>query len=179
MFSILKKFLIGKPLANEQAEHEKLNVPLGLAVFSADALSSTAYATDEILIALAASSFAVQAGQISLPVAGAIILLIALVVISYHQVIKAYPDGGGAYIVARRNLGVLPSHVAASALLIDYILTVAVSISAGIAAITSTKLLDPAHATGYCIGCALFIMLINLRGVRESGIAFASRLTLS
>jgi amino acid transporter len=173
MITRVKTFLIGRPLANEQAEQEKLNVPLGLAVFSADALSSTAYATDEILLALTASAYAAQAGALSLPVALAIVLLIALVVISYRQVIRAYPDGGGAYIVARANLGRTPSHVAAAALLIDYILTVAVSISAGIAAIVATGLLDPDSATQACLMCTLIIMVVNLRGVRESGMAFA------
>ena len=173
MPSSLRTFLIGHPLATEQAEHEKLNVPLGLAVFSADALSSTAYATDEILIALAGSALAAQAGQLSLPVAAAIVLLIGLVVLSYRQVISAYPEGGGAYVVARRNLGIFPSHIAAAALMIDYTLTVAVSISAGVAAITSTKFVNPAHTTLYCLVCAGIIMLLNLRGVKESGRAFA------
>lgn len=173
MLSSIKTFLLGRPLANDQAEHEKLNVPLGLAVFSSDGLSSTAYATDEILGALALSAYAAQAGAISLPVAFAITVLIALVVISYRQVISAYPGGGGAYIVARSNLGLLPSHIAAASLMIDYVLTVAVSISAGIAAIVATGLVSPTHATGACLAATIIIMLVNLRGVRESGLAFA------
>lgn len=173
MLGRLKTLVIGRPLTNEQAEDEKLNVPLGLAVFSADALSSTAYATDEILLALGATTFVAQAGQISIPVALAILALIALVVISYRQIIRAYPDGGGAYIVARSNLGVFPSHVAAAALLIDYVLTVAVSISAGILALTSTDYINKDYTTACCIGCAVLIMTVNLRGVKESGIAFA------
>lgn len=166
----LKTILIGRPLPTEQAEHEKLNVPLGLAVFAADALSSTAYATDEVLIALAGAQ---GAGQMSLPVAMAIVALIALVVISYRQVINAYPNGGGAYVVARRNLGIFPSHIAAASLMIDYMLTVAVSISAGIEAITSTKWISVEHTVFYCISCAVIIMVLNLRGVKESGRAFA------
>lgn len=121
--------------------HSRLNTPLGLAVFASDALSSTAYATDEILIVLAASPYALSGNFLSLPVAAAIATLILLVVISYRQVIKAYPSGGGAYIVAKENLGTLPSLVAAAALLIDYVLTVSVSASAAIAALTSTGLL--------------------------------------
>lgn len=173
MYTKLKQLLIGAPISSYHAEHQKLNVPLGLAVFAADALSSTAYATDEILIALAGSSYAAFTGLISLPVALAIALLIVLVVISYRQIIKAYPEGGGAYIVARENLGTLPSHIAASALLIDYILTVAVSISAGVAALTSTGLFPHQEATTLCVLFTVGIMIINLRGVKESGLAFA------
>lgn len=173
MLKQLKRLVFGEPIASQHEEHQKLDVPLGLAVFAADALSSTAYATDEILIALSASAVAVQVGLLSLPVALAITALIVLVVISYRQIIKAYPGGGGAYIVAKENLGRLPSQIAASALLIDYILTVAVSISAGIAAITSTGLLAHNHATWYCILATLAIMLVNLRGLKESGKTFA------
>lgn len=173
MYKKLKRLLIGAPISSVHAEHQKLNVPLGLAVFSADALSSTAYATDEILIALAGSSYAAYTGLLSLPVAIAITALIALVVISYRQIIKAYPEGGGAYIVAKENLGVLPSHIAAAALLIDYVLTVAVSISSGVAQLTSTGLVPAAHAVSLCVGFTVFIMIVNLRGVKESGIAFA------
>ena len=169
LLTSIKRFLLGAPIASQHEESHKLNVPLGLAVFSADALSSTAYATDEILIALASSVYAAQSGVISIPVGIAIVALIAFVVISYRQVIRAYPSGGGAYIVARENLGVLPSHIAAAALLIDYILTVSVSISAGIAAITSTGLLPMSMTTPSCILCALVIMLLNLRGLKESG----------
>lgn len=173
MYKKLKRLVIGAPIASHQAEHQKLNVTLGLAVFAADALSSTAYATDEILIALAGSSFAAYAGIISLPVALAIAGLIILVVISYRQIIKAYPEGGGAYIVAKDNLGILPSQIAAAALLIDYVLTVAVSVSSGVAQLTSTGLLPVEHTVTLCVAFTVFIMLVNLRGVKESGIAFA------
>jgi len=173
MYKKLKRLLIGAPISSVHAEHQKLNVPLGLAVFSADALSSTAYATDEILIALAGSSYAAYTGLLSLPVAIAITALIALVVISYRQIIKAYPEGGGAYIVAKENLGTLPSHIAAAALLIDYVLTVAVSISSGVAQLTSTGLVPTVHAVSMCVGFTVFIMMVNLRGVKESGMAFA------
>jgi amino acid transporter len=173
MYKELKRFLIGAPIASQHAAHHKLNVPLGLAVFSADALSSTAYATDEILIALAGSSLAAYTGVLSIPVAIAIAILIAMVVISYRQIIRAYPNGGGTYIVARENLGVMPSQIAATALLIDYILTVSVSISAGVAALTSTGLFPHHLTTTLCILFVLLITMVNLRGLRESGIAFA------
>jgi amino acid transporter len=173
VYKKVKRLLIGAPIPSHHSEEQKLNVPLGLAVFASDALSSTAYATDEILIALAGSSYAAFTGLLSLPVAIAIAVLIVLVVISYRQIIRAYPEGGGAYIVARENLGTLPSHIAASALLIDYVLTVAVSISAGVAALTSTGLFPHQYTTSLCILFTVGIMIINLRGVKESGIAFA------
>lgn len=138
MYRRLKRLLLGAPIPTRHAGHQKLNVPLGIAVFAADALSSTAYATDEILIALAGAVGAASVGTLSLPIAIVIALLIGIVVLSYRQVILNYPEGGGAYIVARENLGTRASHLAAAALLIDYVLTVAVSISAGVAAITST-----------------------------------------
>lgn len=173
LLTTLKRVLLGAPIASQHEESHKLNVPLGLAVFSSDALSSTAYATDEILIALAASTYSMQAGLISLPVGLSIVGLIALVVISYRQVINAYPQGGGAYIVARENLGVLSSHVAAAALLIDYILTVSVSVTAGVAAITSTQLLPTSAAVPVAVVATLAILLINLRGIKESAIVIA------
>src|SRR5690606_72328 len=126
--------------------HERLSIPIALAVFASDALSSTAYATEEILLALVASvAFASQANLPSLPVAVAIAMLMAIVVISYRQVILAFPEGGGTYEVSKDELGVTASQVAGSALLIDYVLTVAVSVSAGVAAITSTGLVAPSH----------------------------------
>jgi amino acid transporter len=173
MYRELKRIVFGAPIASCNDEEHKLTVPLGLAVFSADALSSTAYATDEILIALSASAAYGQVTYLSIPVALTIMGLIALVVISYRQVIKAYPEGGGTYNVAKQNLGKWPSLLAASAILIDYVLTVAVSISAGIAAITSTGLIAPHAAVLFCILAVLFIALMNLRGLKESGIAFA------
>lgn len=173
MLKEFKRIIIGAPIATQHEEHQKLNVPIGLTVFAADALSSTAYATDEILIALAASTVAIQTGFISLQVALAIAALIVLVVISYRQIIVAYPEGGGAYIVAKDNLGRFPSHLAAAALLIDYILTVAVSISAGVAAITSTGLFPQDATTFYCILFTVGIMVVNLRGLKESGLTFA------
>lgn len=173
MYKKLKRILIGTPLASHHEEEQKLNVPLGLAVFAADALSSTAYATDEILIAIAATAYAAQSGLVSLPVALAIAVLILLVVVSYRQIIRAYPEGGGAYIVARENLGLLPSLTAGAGLLIDYVLTVAVSISAGVAAMTSTGLFPHEQASGLGVTLTVLIMILNLRGLRESGVVFA------
>src|SRR2546428_686691 len=131
----LKRALIGPPLATTQLIHERISKLKGLAVFSSDALSSTAYATEEILIVLVMAGAA--AVGLALPVAIAISAVLAIVAFSYYQTIHAYPSGGGAYIVAHDNLGVWPGLVAAAALLIDYVLTVSVSVAAGIAAVTS------------------------------------------
>src|SRR6266481_4909179 len=133
--SLLKRWLVGRPMPLAQARHERLRKRVALAVFSSDALSSVAYATEEILLIL------VLAGTVALhysvPIALAITALLAIVTISYQQTIHAYPSGGGSYIVARANLGTVPGLVAAAALLVDYVLTVAVSVAAGVAAITS------------------------------------------
>jgi amino acid transporter len=168
----VKSVVLGSPFSAAQAVHERLTKVKALAVFSSDALSSSAYATEEILLVL------VLAGSGSLhnalPIALVIIGLLALVTISYRQTIKAYPNGGGAYIVAHENLGVMPGLVAAGALLVDYVLTVAVSVAAGVAAITSAApdVLDYRVIIGVLI--IVLIMLANLRGVRESGSIFAA-----
>jgi amino acid transporter len=171
MIGSLKRFLVGRPLSNEQLAHERLDKRTALAVFSSDALSSTAYATEAILIALA------LAGPTSLhlatPIGIAIVALLITVSFSYRQTIMAYPQGGGTYIVARENLGVTPSLIAASALLIDYILTVAVSMSAAVAAITSAwHWLDPWRVE-IAVGLIVLVTLANLRGLKESGALFA------
>lgn len=176
----LKRILFGNPIANEHAHHERLNKRTGLAVFSSDALSSTAYATEEILLVLAVAVAYGQATSFNyvVPISIAIGLLIWIVAFSYRQTIHAYPSGGGAYIVAKDNLGTNAGLIAAASLLVDYILTVSVSISAGVAAITSavqgTKY---EWLTGYtvylCIGFIILIAFANLRGVRESGTLFA------
>ena len=172
------KFLIGEPLRTQDLQHQAISKPIGLAVFASDALSSTAYATEEILIilALAAGTSWASGGTIlglSLPIAIAIAVLLAIVTISYRQTIHAYPNGGGAYIVARDNLGELPAQIAGSALLTDYILTVAVSISAGVAQITSAfpELLP--YRVDIAVGVILLMTVVNLRGVKESGRVFA------
>jgi len=167
----LRRLLLGDPLASSQLVHEKISKVKALAVFSSDALSSVAYATEEILFVLAAASTA--ALGISIPIALAIAGLLLTVGFSYYQTIHAYPHGGGVYIVAKDNLGTSASLIAGSALLIDYTLTVAVSISAGVAAITSwLPLLLPYRALFAVIAVA-FITVMNLRGLRESASFFA------
>ena len=164
-------FLIGRPLQTADAPHQTIGKRIGLAVFASDALSSTAYATQEILVILAAAGTA--AFGYVFPISIVIVGLLAIVVISYEQIIHAYPDGGGAYVVAYDNLGYLPALVAAAALLTDYILTVSVSVSSGVAQIVSAYPALFAYRVPIAIACVMFIMLINLRGVREAGAAFA------
>jgi amino acid transporter len=163
--------LIGRPLNTADAPHETIGKAVGLAVFASDALSSTAYATQEILVILAAAG-TVAFGYV-FPISIVIIGLLAIVVISYEQIIHAYPSGGGAYIVAYDNLGQRPALVAAAALLTDYILTVSVSISSGVAQIVSAYPDLFEYRVPIAVACVAFITLINLRGVRESGAAFA------
>ena len=169
--SAVKKLFVGSPLATAQARHERLSRTSALAVFSSDALSSVAYATEEILLVLVLAGSA--ALTFSIPIGIAIALLIAVVVSSYRQTILAYPHGGGAYIVTKDNLGTLPALVAAGALLIDYVLTGAVSVAAGVAAITSAFpiLYDYRIALGVIFIAG--IATVNLRGLRESGALFA------
>ncbi|HZD56522.1 MAG TPA: APC family permease, partial [Anaerolineales bacterium] len=166
-----RTWLIGRPLATADAPHQTIGKAIGLAVFASDALSSTAYATQEILVILAVAGTGAF-GHV-FPISMAIVLLLAIVTLSYEQTIHAYPGGGGAYIVARDNLGELAAQAAGAALLTDYILTVAVSVSSGVAQITSAvpSLFD--NRVLIAVGLVLFIMLINLRGVRESGAIFA------
>src|SRR5688500_9755540 len=129
----MKRWLLGRPLATAQAGQERLSNPVALAVFSSDPLSSTAYATEEIFLVLILAGSA--ALHYSIPISLVIVGLVAILTASYRQTIFAYPSGGGAYVVAKSNLGESPGLVAAAALLIDYVLTVAVSVAAGIAAI--------------------------------------------
>jgi amino acid transporter len=164
-------WLIGRPLQTADAPHQTIGRTVGLAVFASDALSSTAYATQEILVVLAAAG-AIAFG-LALPIAVAIVALLAVVTISYEQTIHAYPGGGGAYIVARDNLGELPAQTAGAALLTDYILTVAVSISSGVAQIVSAFPEISPYRVPLAVSMVLLIMLVNLRGVKESGRAFA------
>ena len=181
MAAELKRFIIGRALKTEQAAHERLTKKTALAVFSSDALSSTAYATEEILLVLAAAAAAThgQSFYYVVPISLGIAMLLAIVAISYRQTIHAYPSGGGAYIVAKENLGQTPGLVAAASLLVDYVLTVSVSIAAGVAAVTSaaqgTRLawLND-HKVILCLVFIAFIALANLRGVRESGAFFAT-----
>ncbi|MEJ5313621.1 MULTISPECIES: APC family permease [Anaerolinea] len=163
--------LIGKPLATADAPRETIGKVIGLAVFASDALSSTAYATQEMLVILAAAG-TIAFGYV-FPITLAIVLLLAIVTFSYEQTIHAYPNGGGAYIVARDNLGEVAAKIAAAALLSDYVLTVAVSISSGVAQIVSAYPHLFPYRVWIAVGMVGFMMLINLRGVRESGIVFA------
>lgn len=181
MVTAVKRLVVGNPISTAQAMHERLSKKTALAVFSSDALSSTAYATEEILLVLAVAAAAGQSIAFSyvVPISIGIAVLLAIVATSYRQTIHAYPSGGGAYIVAKENLGTNAGLVAGAALLVDYVLTVAVSIAAGVAAITSA-----AQGTRFegvndhkVLLCVIFIMLIalaNLRGVRESGALFAA-----
>lgn len=168
----VKEILIGRRLATAQLQHQRLSNIVALPVFASDAMSSVAYATEEILLVLSLVAGGV-AIHLSIPIASAIVLLFAVVILSYRQTISAYPSGGGSYIVAKENLGVLPGLIAAASLLTDYILTVAVSIASGVAAITSAfpELYD--YRVEICVVCVVFITLANLRGVRESGALFS------
>lgn len=166
-----RTWLLGRPLSTADAPHQTIGKKVGLAVFASDALSSTAYATQEILVVLAVAGAA--AFSLAFPISIAIVSLLVIVTISYEQTIHAYPGGGGAYIVARDNLGELPAQTAGAALLTDYILTVAVSISSGVAQLASAFPALYAWRVELAVGLVLFVMLINLRGVKESGAVFA------
>ncbi len=181
MATAIKRLLVGRALRTEQAAHERLTRKTALAVFSSDALSSTAYATEEILLVLAVAAAATSGASFSfvVPVSVGIAVLLAIVATSYRQTIHAYPSGGGAYIVAKENLGTTPGLIAGASLLVDYVLTVSVSIAAGVAAITSAVqgtryawLSD--HKVVLCLVFIAFIATANLRGVRESGALFAT-----
>ena len=167
----IRHFLIGRPLQTADEAHQAIGKRVGLAVFASDALSSTAYATQEILGVLAGAG-TMGYGYV-FPISLVIVGLLTIVVVSYEQIIHAYPNGGGAYIVAFDNLGRFPALVAAAALLVDYILTVSVSVSSGVAQITSAypQLLD--FRVPLAVLFVALITLINLRGVKESGLAFA------
>lgn len=167
----MRHVLIGKPLATDQAIHQRLSKLKALAVFSSDALSSSAYATEAILLVLIAAG--VGALSNSWPIALGIAGLLLIVSFSYFQTIHAYPNGGGAYIVSKDNLGITPGLVAAASLLIDYTLTVAVSISAGVAAITSAFPEMAPYRVQMALVIVVFITVMNLRGVKESGTFFA------
>lgn len=167
-----KRFLLGRALHNEETAHQRLSNPVALAVFASDALSSVAYAGQEILIILALAG----AGALHLawPIALGIAGLLTIVVLSYRQTIKSYPHGGGSYIVTKYNLGKIPSLVAGASLLIDYILTAAVSISAGTAAITSAFPPVYEYRVFLALGFLLILAYANLRGTRESGALFTA-----
>jgi amino acid transporter len=176
MIAEIKRLLVGQPLETAAQHEQRLSKRVALAVFSSDALSSVAYASEAILFVLVLAG--ATALPLVVPISVAIVVLLLIVGFSYRQTIHAYPNGGGAYIVAHENLGEMPGLIAAASLLIDYVLTVAVSISAGVFAITSL-----AATWGYptlgdyrveiALGCIALITVINLRGVKESGTIFA------
>ena len=171
MTTLLKRLFVGKPLPTAAAPHERLGIPAALAVFSSDGLSSVAYASEEILLVLIVGGSAAVA--LSLPVGLAIAALVFIVAASYSQTIHAYPGGGGSYIVSKENLGEPAGLVAGAALLIDYVLTVAVSAAAGVAAITSAIPRLHGHEVTLALVAVWVIALVNLRGVRESGAIFS------
>ena len=168
---ILKRWLVGLPHKTKEAAHERLSKRLALAVFSSDALSSVAYATEEILLVLTLAGTAMVG--YSIPLSLSIIGLLIILTMSYRQIIFEYPEGGGAYIVGKSNLGEWPGLVAAAALMIDYVLTVAVSVAAGMAALTSAVPALLPHREALCVAAILLVTVVNLRGVRESGQIFA------
>src|SRR5436190_7799468 len=168
----VKRLIVGAPIPSHLAHHERFSKVTGLAVLSSDPLSSVAYATEEILRVLTIAG--VGALWLVTPIGAVIATMLAIVAFSYRQTIHAYPNGGGAYIVAKENLGTMPALVAASALLIDYVLTVSVSIAAGVAAITSAL---PQYQLNPVVLSLVFVAMLmfgNLRGVRESGRLFAA-----
>lgn len=181
----LRRILLGRRLSSEETDHTKISNPIALAVFSSDALSSVAYATQEIMASLSGSlAFAAGGAAVvgaaghaifgwSIPVALGIVGLLAILATSYRQTILAYPGGGGAYIVAKENLGDIPALTAGASLLIDYTLTVAVSVSSGVAAITAAVPALAGHNVSLTLLAIGFIALMNLRGLKESGGLFA------
>src|SRR6478735_9288642 len=176
MAGLFKRLVVGRPLSTTQMEEQRLPKTIALAVFSSDAISSTAYATEEILfvIAVGGSSLALGLSKL-IPIAIVVAVLLAIVSFSYRQTIFAYPSGGGSYIVSRENLGEIPSLVAGASLLVDYTLTVAVSISAGVAALVSIQQFHGGfqYTVAICLGILALITVVNLRGVKESGRVFA------
>ena len=175
MASALKRFLVGKPLASSEEQHQRLGKPTALAVFASDAVSSTAYAGEEMLLVLLMAVTFPNSHHYLVPIAIAAIVLLVLVGFSYVQTIHAYPDGGGAYVVSRENISPTASLVAGASLLVDYTLTVAVSISSGVMAIGSA--FDFNDQVTIRVGLALFFVMVmavgNLRGLKESGKVFA------
>ncbi len=169
----LRRLLLGRRLATEEEHLERVSKKIGLAIFASDNISSSAYATEEAMriLALAGAAFV---AALTMPLTIAIVIIMAIVVLSYQQVIRAYPQGGGSYIVASENLGVLPGLISASALVIDYFLTVAVSVAAGVAAITSAAPDLFSYRVVISVTVVVVLMIGNLRGIREAGLIFAA-----
>ena len=166
-----RRVVVGRPMQTGQMEETLLPKTLALPIFASDPLSSVAYATESALVVLV--GVGVASAHLVFPIAIAISILLAIVVLSYMQTVRVYETSGGAYVVARENLGTIPSLVGAAALLTDYVLTVAVSISAGVFAITSFATPLESHRVALSIAALVIIVLANLRGVRESGLLFA------
>jgi amino acid transporter len=173
-FARFKRYLVGRPLRTEQLAHERLGKPTALAVFASDNLSSSAYATEEILRVLLLSGFGAVAFARVVPITIALLAVLGVLLFSYRQTIKAYPQAGGAYLVTRDNFGLLPAQVAGVALLTDYILTVSVSVAAGTAALTSLQGSFYPYRVLISVGFVVLLAFGNLRGVRESGRLFAA-----
>ncbi len=170
----LKKILLGDPLSSADEQHQRLSKKIALPVFASDAISSTAYATDEILVVIVLQAgVGATAFRPLMPIAIIVCILMAIVVTSYRQTIHAYPSGGGAYIVSRENLGTMPALVAGSSLLVDYILTVSVSVAGGVLAMRTAFGFDTKWTVPVCLLCVFVMTVMNLRGVKESGAAFA------
>src|SRR5438067_4705862 len=168
----LKNRLLGPPLHTQELEHERLGIPTALAVFSSDCISSSAYATEEILRVLIPVA-GIFAFSLVLPITSALLVVLGFLILSYRETIKEYPTAGGAYMVTRDNFGLLPAQVAGVALLTDYVLTVSVSVAAGTDALTSAvTALAPYHVL-IALGFIAVIAIGNLRGVKESGRVFA------
>ena len=172
--SLIKRVLIGRPIATSEESHHRLGKVIALPVFASDAISSTAYATDEIvLVLLAQAGVGAAAWGYLVPLAIVVAILLVIVVVSYRQTIYAYPSGGGSYVVSRENLGETPSLVAGASLLTDYILTVAVSVAGGVLAIQSAFDFDSRYRVPLCLILIALMTVANLRGLKESGALFA------
>lgn len=171
MYDNLKRVLIGKPLKNEESDGQRYGILWGLPILASDAISSVAYAGQEMLIVMLPIVGVLAYGQLSL-ISGAIILLLMILTLSYRQTIEHYPNGGGAYIVAKENLGTKAGVTAGAALCIDYILTVAVSVSSGVEQITSAFSSLKSFTVPICIIMVLLLMIGNLRGIREASKMF-------
>jgi amino acid transporter len=167
----LKRVVVGRPMASGEMEETLLPKWLALPIFASDPLSSVAYATEAALVVLVTAS--ATAAHLAFPISLAIAALLAIVVVSYRQTVLVYESSGGAYVVAKENLGRIPSLVAAAALLTDYVLTVAVSVAAGVLALTSAVAVLRGHELTLALICVVVIALANLRGVKEAGILFA------
>src|SRR5439155_25868005 len=167
----VKRAVVGRPMASGELEETLLPKWLALPIFASDPLSSVAYATEAALVVLIGAT--AGAAHLAFPLSLAIAALLAIVVLSYRQTVLVYESSGGAYVVAKENLGRLPSLVAAAALLTDYVLTVAVSVAAGVLALTSAVTSLRGHELTLSLICVVLIAVANLRGVREAGILFA------